>query len=68
MPIRLVMQEISSCSKLFARVETALEAHSFDSWILKSKFIGESGAMTFTSIVDMQFFYASFPILAGKMT
>jgi hypothetical protein len=62
------MQEISSCSKLSTRVETALEAHSFDSWILKSEFIGESGAMTFTSVVDMRFFDVSFPILAGKMT
>jgi hypothetical protein len=32
------------------------EARPFDPWILKSKFISESGAVTFASIADMRLF------------
>jgi hypothetical protein len=44
------------------------EAHPFDRWILKSEFIGESRAVTFTSVVDIRLFEVSFPALAGKRT
>jgi hypothetical protein len=44
------------------------EAHQFDPWILKSELIGESGAVTFTSVADMRLFEVSFPALAGKRT
>jgi hypothetical protein len=42
------------------------EAHPFDPWILKSKFITESGEVTFEFIADMRLFEVSFPALVGK--
>uniref|UniRef100_K3YDA5 DUF295 domain-containing protein n=1 Tax=Setaria italica TaxID=4555 RepID=K3YDA5_SETIT len=42
------------------------ETYLFDPWILKSKHIGESRAVTFASIVDYRLFEVSFPALAGK--
>jgi hypothetical protein len=44
------------------------EACPFDPWILKSEFIGDSGAVTFTPVTDMQLFEVSFPGLAGERT
>jgi hypothetical protein len=44
------------------------EACPLDPWILKSEFIGESGAVTFASIADMRLFEVSFPALAWKKT
>uniref|UniRef100_K3XPX7 F-box domain-containing protein n=1 Tax=Setaria italica TaxID=4555 RepID=K3XPX7_SETIT len=44
------------------------EARPFDPWILKSEDIGESGAMTFTSVVNHRLFEVSFLTLAGKKT
>jgi hypothetical protein len=36
------------------------EAHPFDRWILKSEFIGESRAVTFTSVVDIRLLRSRF--------
>jgi hypothetical protein len=44
------------------------EAFLFDPWILKSEFIGESGAVTFASVADIWPFEVSFHALAGKKT
>jgi hypothetical protein len=44
------------------------EACSFDPWILKSEFIGESGAVTFASIADVHLFEVSIPALVGERT
>jgi hypothetical protein len=40
------------------------EARQFDPWILKSEFIDESGAITFTSVADMRLFEVSFLALS----
>jgi hypothetical protein len=44
------------------------EARQFDPWILKSEFIGESGAVTFASVADMRLFEVSFPAFSRKRT